>query len=61
VGGIVVYILTYSAVSGPCLLLDNPNMLFAEGHKNYLQSKILISIINFNFHELHPEVLRNDI
>lgn len=57
----MVYILTYSAVSGPCLLLDNPNMLFAEGHKNYLQSKILISIINFNFHELHPEVLRNDI
>jgi len=32
-------------------------MLFAEGLKNYLQSKILICITNFNFHELHPEVL----
>jgi hypothetical protein len=52
VGGIVVYIITYSAVSGPCLLLYNPNMLFAEGHKNYLQSKISISITNFSFHEL---------
>jgi len=61
VGGIVVYILTYSAVSGPCLLLENPIMLFAEGQKNYLQNKISISITNFNFHELHPEVLRNDI
>jgi hypothetical protein len=57
----VVYILTYSAVSGPCLLLDNPNMLFAEGYKNYLQSKTSISITNSSFHELHPEVLINNI
>jgi hypothetical protein len=54
-------ILTYTAVPGSCLLLDNPNMLSAEGHKNYLHSKISIIITNFNFHEWYPEVLINEI